>query len=420
MQGPVCKGQIALDVVRDHFWVFFMDPDADQAVLHPDFLQAQSGNLRLPNEEGSDTKLLDTFSDDYRERYAAFYRAKLDLYREYAPQGEGIDAIWRGERPEDHPLLTVYRHFDSASLHLGPLGGLPKTAWVIDYAQFERIYYALVAGFDVFGNLSHQVNVRRYMDYLRMEGELNFVQFLPPEVRNPIFTSWYAGAGAIEDTKVEQVMSTRPTRVAYETDDPKRELVERLVDDHLLESLGILFDIVNYRRDGREVPMPTVFESAEDLLNGFRALTAPGTGFIRHTTTSEANVAWLRVREQERPDVMISIVINRWHDNVSTLFREASTLDPAKDTIDFHLGPIGEYPNFFFEVAREELPDFFDLLANFDGSPAYRAKFARYGVDRSDGRFWELYDWFQAAADAADPVQAGLYDLNRYASKAID
>ena len=420
MQGPVCKGQIALDVIRDHFWVFFMDPDADQAVLHPEFLTEQAGNLRLPNEEGSNQGLLETFSDDYRERYAAFYNAKMALYREHAPDGEGIDAIWRGERPEDHPLLTVYRHFDSASLHLGPLGDLPKTLWVIDYAQFERIYYALVAGFDVFGNVSHQVNVRRYMDYLRVEGELNFVQFLPPETRYPTFEHWYAGSGALEDTNAVEILTSRPTRVAYRTDDPKRELVERLVDGHLLDSLGIAFDVVNYRRDGRDVPMPSVFHSAEDLLDGFRALTAPGTGFIRHITTSEANVLWLRVREQERPDVMISIVINRWHDNVSTLFRESATLDPARDRMEFHLGPIGEYPNYFLEVARADLPDFFDLLAHFDGSPGYRAKFERYGVNRSEDRFWELYDWFQAAADKADPIHAGLYDLNRYASKAFE
>jgi len=420
MQGPVCKGQIALDVVRDHFWVFFMDPDADQAVLHPEFLAEQAGNLRLPNEKGSNQRLLKAFSDNYRERYAAFYKAKMALYREHAPDGEGIDAIWRGERPEDHPLLTVYRHFDSASLHLGPLGDLPKTLWVIDYAQFERIYYALVAGFDVFGNLSHQVNVRRYMDYLRVEGELNFVQFLPPETRYPIFEHWYEGSGALEDTNAAEILTSRPTQVVYQTDDPKRELVERLVDDHLLDSLGIAFDDVNYRQDGQVVPMPTRFESTEDLLNGFRALTAPGTGFIRHVTTSEANVLWLRVRQQDRPDAMVSIVINRWHDNVSTLFREAATLDPTKDEIDFHRGPIGEYPNYFLDVAREELPDFFDLLAHFDGSPAYIAKFERYGVNRADERFWELYDWFQAAADEADPVNAGLYDLNRYASKAVE
>ena len=79
-------------------------------------------------------------------------------------------------------MLTVYRHFDSASLHRGALGE-PSEDALADrlHAQLERIYYALVAGFDVFGNVSHQVNVRRYMDYLRMEGELNFVHLLPPE-----------------------------------------------------------------------------------------------------------------------------------------------------------------------------------------------------------------------------------------------
>jgi hypothetical protein len=41
-------------------------------------------------------------------------------------------------------------------------------------------------------------------------------------------------------------------------------------------------------------------------------------------------------------------------------------------------------------------------------------------VNRAEDRFWELYDWFQAKADETDPVNAGLYDLNRYASKALD
>ncbi len=56
------------------------------------------------------------------------------------------------------------------------------------------------------------------------------------------------------------------------------------------------------------------------------------------------------------------------------------------------------------------------MLANFDGSPADRARFRRYGVSRADARFWELYDWFQATGEAADPKNAGIFDLNRYAS----
>jgi hypothetical protein len=317
--------------------------------------------------------------------------------------------------PTDSPLLTVYRHFDSASLHRGPLGGLPRTLWMIDYSQFERIYYALVAGFDVYGNLSHQVNVRRYMDYLRMEGELNFVQLMPQPVREPMIRSWYIGDGALEETRSQKILSApRPTRVRYRTDDPKRELVERIVDEHLLPSLEIRFDDINYRRSGREVPMPSSFASHGDVLDGLRALTAPGTGFIRHANGSGANVLWVRIRGYKGKDRFMSIVINRWHDNVNSLFLEKFALDPEKDTIDFHAGPIGSYPNLFLDVNRQDIPDFFDMLANFDGSPAYQEKFQRFGISREDERFWSLYDWFQSEADEMNGINAGVYDLNRY------
>ena len=54
------------------------------------------------------------------------------------------------------------------------------------------------------------------------------------------------------------------------------------------------------------------------------------------------------------------------------------------------------------------------MLQNFDGSEAYVAKLDRYGVNRAEPNFWEVYDWFQARLDAADPLRAGRYDLNRY------
>jgi hypothetical protein len=65
-------------------------------------------------------------------------------------------------------------------------------------------------------------------------------------------------------------------------------------------------------------------------------------------------------------------------------------------------------------VAGEDVAEFFDVLANFDGTRAYRAKLERYAVDRSDPAFWSLYDWFQARADEANGIHAGRYDLNRY------
>ena len=418
IRGPVCKGQIALNVIHDHFWVMFLDPDSDQTIQDPNFLAEQADNLRLPNERGSSERLIRVFSNAYRESYKRFYRAKTLLYREVTPNGLGMDAIWKGDRAQDAPLMTIYRHFDSASVHKGALGDLPRTLWVIDYSQLERIYYSLVAGFDVFGNLSHQANVRRYMDYLRIEGELNFLHFMPHDLRVEMMQSWYLGDRAFDDamanTDASNVLFTLETGVQFQTDDPKREFVEQIVETHLLPSTNIAFNDINYRKKGREVPMPKTFKTNEDIRNGIRALTAPGTGFIKHVTNSDVNLLYVRVRNYEGRDRYFSIVINRWHDNVNSMFGEEARLDPSKDTMDFLVQSVGAYPNYFFEVDGPDVPEFFEMLQNFDGSDEYIAKFRRFGVNRADDDFWESYDRFQAELESDDPLRAGLYDLNRY------
>jgi hypothetical protein len=289
---------------------------------------------------------------------------------------------------------------------------------VIDYSQFERIYYALVAGFDVYGNVSHQANVRRYMDFLRIEGELNFLNFLPRERRVPILQSWYIGDKAAEDIEDQDVVSARPTRVAFTSNEPKREFVERVISDHILPATGIGFDPVNYHGTDEKTPMPKTFDSQQDILNGFRALNAPGTGFIRHVTSTEVNVLYVRVRGDEGPFRFFSIVINRWHDNVNSLFGEQKRLNPAKDTIDFVPGSVGAYPNYFLVLDKSELPELIDLLQNFDESPGYKAKLDKFGINRMEPEFWPAYDWFQQQLNESDPVRAGLYDLNRYYSEA--
>jgi hypothetical protein len=52
-----------------------------------------------------------------------------------------LDVLWDGEGHNDNAALTVFRHFDSASVEKGLLGGTPQTAWVVDYPLLERIHY---------------------------------------------------------------------------------------------------------------------------------------------------------------------------------------------------------------------------------------------------------------------------------------
>jgi hypothetical protein len=412
IHGPVCKGQIALNVIDDHFWVMFVDPAHDLSVVYPGFLKLHSDKLRMPIEKGSNMHIFSALTDEHRKSAVEFYRAKQDLYASFNYGGLGYESIWKGNRAADAPMLTIYRHFQSASVHKGVLGDLPKSMWVLDYPLLERIYYGLVAGFDIYGTAGHLLATRLYMDGLRVEGESNFLNFLPPGNRQETMQSWYKG---VDFKKIGYYPSSLPAKISYTTDDPKREFVEHVVDSHLLPATEIAFDTVNYLRAGADYPqLPDKYETTDDYLRAFRALSRPGTPFFAMVNDSNANLAFVRIRLEKRRDLAFSIVINRWHDNVTFLLNEDDRLDPAKDSANFINGLIGSYPNYFFDVREKDLPDFIDFLAHFDKSPQGLARLAKYGVNRADDRLWETYDWFQQRFNEEEPVQGGLFDLNRY------
>ena len=293
IRGPVCKGQIALNVIHDHFWIMFTDPEHDRTIQDPQFLLDEAQNLSLPIERGSSMGIFSTFSDRYLNRYSAYMEDKGVLYRK-GKKPIGIDSIWKGVLAKDTPMLTVYRHFDSATVRKGALGQLPRTMWVMDYPQFERLYYTLVAGFDVFGNFSHQTNVRRYMDFLRIEGEVNFVAFLPDANRINTLKSWYVGDDAFDDLKEHSVRVTND--IDYKTNNPKREFVEMLVEEHFAKVTNIKFDNnYIYTNDAVETVLPETYTDPDDYIRALRVVSRPGTSFMKLIDGANSNVALIRV-----------------------------------------------------------------------------------------------------------------------------
>jgi hypothetical protein len=416
IHGPVCKGQIALNVINDHFWVMFMDPDHDLSVIYPGFLKMNFDSLVMPIEKGSDFGVFSAITDRYSKAAKEFYKSRQNFYRGVNNDGLGYDAIWKGLKAGDAPLLTIYRHFDSASVHRGALGNLPQSLWVIDFPLLERIYYSLVAGFDVYGTAGHQLSLRLFMDSLRIEGESNFLDFMPPEQRIEIMKSWYTG---FDLKKTGYVPPELPARVSFVTTDPKREFVEHIVDNHLRPDIGITFDPINYLREGSAYPeLPERYQAGTDYVRILRALSQPGMPFVKLVTDHNANLAYLRIRSSTGKDAVISMVVNRWHDNVAFFLGEDDRLDPTRDDVDFIPGMVGSYPNYFFDVAEFDLPDFIDLLAHFSGGAGDIARLEKYGINRSDERFWPTYDWFQKRFHEDEPIRGGLFDLNRYFYKA--
>jgi len=371
-------------------------------------------NLQLPIESVNES-IFKIFSDEYIERYKSYYKDKTALALKEFPNGMPLESIWKGNTSDDTPFLTIYRHFDSASIHKGPLGEEPKTIWVVDYSQLERIYYNLVAGYDVFGNVSHQTNVRRYTDFLRGEGELNFLEYMPKFQRLNIFKSWYIGDSDVEDLDSLPI-DKFANNFSFKSKTPKSEFVAYIVNQHLLKSIGYKFDSLNYVKPGEsKPPMPKVLDGYDKFFQAARSITAPGDGFITYMTDSGANNLFIRIALNDGSFIVKNLVINRWHDNVNSLFAGSSFLDASKDTMDILDFSVGSYPNAFILVEEDDLEDFLKLMKSMDGKDEDIVKLKKYFVSRSNKDFWKVFDWFSKRYKEKFPIESGLYDLNRYA-----
>ncbi|CAM3873799.1 fatty acid cis/trans isomerase [Arcobacter cloacae] len=416
IRGPVCKGQIALNVIQDHFWVMFMDPKYDLSLQDKYFLHDNIPNLSIPNEYGEDPSLYKTFKalDNY-ELAKKYHKNRALIYNQYYPNGLNIDAIWKGNKKEQNDsILTIYRHFDSASVHKGALGDIPKTLWVIDFPLLERIYYSLVAGFDIFGNTAHQLLVRTHMDRLRIEGESNFLEFLPKDSRIEYFNSWYIGW--LAQYLTVYTPSNNSVDIKYETKDFKKEFVNKVLDYTNTKK-----DPINFiENDYKKSEIKKIYNTKQEIEESFKTLTLPNSSeLIKHFNDEESNVAFIKIELNTGENLVYSMVVNRWHNNVALLFDEKSRLDPTKDRINFVEGFIGSYPNLFMVVKQNDLNEFFNLLQNYNSSTDNK-KILKYAINRANPQFWEVFDWFDKEFKKYDFLEYGLFDLNRYLSQAIN
>ena len=396
IKGPVCRGQVALDVIEDRFWITFVDPESPIVAHEAELLARTATDLALPAEQGSNG-LLVTW-----RRYAQHQKRYLEAKSAYlsqlatSPQLVTMTQIWDGDGTNSNAALTVMRHFDSATVVKGLVGGDPKTAWVVGYALLERIHYLLVAGFDVFGNVGHQLHSRMYMDFLRMEAESGFLSFLPRSRRRPLMESWYRETD--EETK-DQVYGKyahldQESGIAYKTDEPEHELFVQLtarVKKVLVKKHGL----------------------GEEPDEQLRKLLRPIALTEGEAATLMPETSFLEVRTKSGADKYFTILRDSAHTNVAHLLGESERRRPLEDQLTLLRGFVGAYPNAIFSVPERVLPTFVEALTQLDSNDAYDSLRKRFGVRRTDPRFWEVSDRLHEAYEELEPLEAGLFDYNR-------
>ena len=416
-EGPAASAGAALDVLDDQFWVLFLAPEYDLSVRLPGFLMDSEellGPQAAPRPEPGETAA-DALRRLRREG-ALFAHKRSRLYDiTYRYQGRGYEAIWRGEGAEDAPVITVFRHATKASVHKGALGDLPKTVWVVDYPLFERICSTMVAGYSPYAGGERREAVRVRMDGLRQEAETQFLDFLPQEQRRNSLQYWYGG---MDLDLLDAAPSSLPARIDFAGDDAKREFVEYLVYHHFPAEAGIDFD-ENYLEDGEQPPAPLPsYADIEDVLRGLRSAAVPSPSSFTRRDDRQDSLAYIRVTGAQGGDAVVSMVLHRWHDDVTTLRREERN-NPARNKVSFFAGFIGSSPSRFYEVGVDELPQFLAALGSPDAAPEGGEPLAPYRVDGENGRFWEVYDWFQQRFAELEPAPGGVIDLHSYGRPAI-
>ncbi len=414
IKGPVCRGQIALNVIRDQFWIAFLSPHLEFIEQNSGFLAANSEYLQLPAASGDDPGLFD-FSDydDLAEEYMKI--KELEINKILPPNiGPSLDFIWDGDGDNRNALLTVFRHFDSATVVKGFVGNIPLSGWIIDYPVFERIHYLLVAGFNVYGTVGHQLATRLYMDYLRMETENNFLRFLPADQRGTVRAEWYRGIGARIKNYFDAPLygQDRPTGVQFQTDNPKKELFEQ-IQAKLGKAAGSR-DVLNQCEQEscvRRSASPRQ-QRVEAQLQKVARLKGPQLQAL-------PEVAFLRVYAagSGSDDLAYTLIHNKMLKNVSFLVAESLRRDSANDTVTLVPGFLGSYPNFFFSLDEERLPQFVEQLANARDDATIDVFYNTFGIRRSNPRVWEHSDWFNKTYKELDPIEAGWFDMSRYKNR---
>ncbi|MEK9711392.1 MAG: fatty acid cis/trans isomerase [Thalassolituus sp.] len=397
IKGPVCRGQVALNVIDDHFWAVFTDPDDMEEDKLADFLSEQSNNLRLPGEAESNSGILTNWLR-YSKLHGQYLEAKNKGMQERFPDGKELtlDLIWDGDGHNPNAALTIIRHFDSSSVVKGFVGQPPKTAWVVNYPLLERIHYLLVTEFDVFGNVGHQLMTRLYMDFLRMEGEHNFLTLLPQKDRVKLANYWYRDASdEVQKYLVnyEDNVITDPG-IDYETSEPKIELFS-LLKNHLKGALS-----VNYEMAAHATP-----EKLISLL--------PLNNVTGRPATLMPEISYLILDNPPRQPEVYTLLRASGHSNLTGLLYEEDNRLPEEDYLTVVPGILGTYPSAIYRLSDFRLKDFIKTVETLETEADYKALGDRYMVRRTDKQFWpvsdELHRWYRST----DVLMYGLLDYNR-------
>lgn len=391
--GPVCLGQTATYAVKDHFWVYFLDPQYDPSVQNP----------KLGLETWSD--MMDRLPVGNAEYAEAYAKAQKKL----TPDGLTVEAIWDGGGKNPNAWLTVLRHETNVSVMKGRQGGVPRSQWLVSYSGLERLYYDTVASYKYWGGDLGKLETLLFFNFLRQEMEDNFLLLLPQKDRDPIRRSWSQGViGAVGRLLVPFADRNLPGGVAADQREPLLALVDR-IQARLGPAISGPVDLFN--------PVVKPRLSLDKPIRSYARWTK-AVSLLTETTAYKfprflPSVILLRLNDGNDSRVY-SLLANRAYKTQFNMFFQNGEALPDEDTMSVYPTIVGGFPNLIMELDLAQAPAFLKELRSVQTLEDWNVLRNRYGVLRNSAGFWPALDWLNAWNFSHRGEEAGYLDLSYY------
>ena len=391
IKGPVCRGQTAVNVINDHFWVLFLDPSKDVLVNNEKAYKEVTKNIEFPSS------IKDDFSPliDFRKNYWKTVEKKFEHIKELDPSW-----LWSSDKTNTNTTLTIYRHFDSAQVIRGLRGRRPKTLWVLDYHVFESIYYNLSAGYNVFGPLLHQVNSRLFMEISRVASEDLFLSFLDKNTRHQLRKKWNMPVAEEKESITKELVDLlsanakdKLTKKYIYSGTHIKSTTEKNKDEFLDELITKVYNqdqmLSNFEDQSKEI-----YQLAK----------------MNHRAVSHLPDATILKIGNE----IYTLINNKDHYNVSMLFFEDDRRNRENDTVDIIKGVATSYINLILDVTPTKKSQFIQEMSQASSKKDLSEIYKKYALKRDSSKFWDVF--IEVSRKSKDEIthERGILDLNRY------
>ena len=390
IHGPVCNGQVATNVIRDQFWILMLDPKYDLLSTHPQFEKKYFHLLNLPASTPHATSKGIYSWPNYIYQIKAAKKYNKLWHGQLSPS-----MIWTGDKKDKNAALTVYRHFKSAGVYNGLIGSQPKTVWVMDYSIFERIYYDLVAGFDVYGNSFHKLTTRIYMDILRTEAEDMFLSMFDKSSRIHLRSYWNRGYGAFKRFFTPYVYAQKEGYLSQENYSHKVlvEMLKRQGDE-----------VVGVDQLNRDAEIKALLPKLWWPLSQITSKTGSYPRYFPEVTI-------LKVKLNDGSSKAFSILANKDRPFANHLFLEPK--NPEGDVLNIIEGLDVTHVNLFMQVKQDDLFNFSRSVQSLASNKDWQELVQKYAIGRMNKEFWSFSDWIFDEMPKLHPLRGGVIDYTR-------